>query len=52
MALSRFASIRGWSEFIYSDPGSQLIGAVRELKEAWQKIVRDELHKNGCTRMD
>ena len=35
LALSRFASIRGWPEFIYSDPGSQLIGAERELKEAW-----------------
>ena len=47
MALSRFASIRGWPEYIYSDPGSQLIGAERELKEAWEKIDRSELHKNG-----
>lgn len=36
MALSRFASLRGWPEMIYSDPGSQLVGAERELKEAWQ----------------
>ena len=34
MALSRFASIRGWPQYIYSDPGSQLVGAKRELKEA------------------
>ena len=26
MALSTFASIRGWPEYIYSDPGSQLVG--------------------------
>ncbi len=34
MALSRFASIRGWPTTIYSDPGSQIVGADRELKEA------------------
>ena len=37
MALIRFASIRGWKEKIYSDPGSQLVGAERE---AWKKIDR------------
>ena len=47
MAFRRFACIRGWPEYIYSDPGSQLIGAERELKEAWEKIDRSELHKNG-----
>ncbi len=46
MALSRFASIHGWPEYIYSDPGSQLIAAERELKEAWEKIDQSELHKN------
>ncbi len=29
MALRRFACIRGWPEYIYSDPGSPLIGAER-----------------------
>lgn len=47
MALSRFTSIRGWPAYIYSDPGSQLIGAERELKEHWEKIDRGKLHKNG-----
>ena len=47
MALSRFASIRGWPQYIYSDPGSQLIGAERELKEHWEKIDRSKLHKKG-----
>ena len=40
MALSRFASIRGWSGKIYSDLGSQLVGAGRALKEVWKKIDR------------
>ena len=39
MALSSFASIRRWSEKIYSDPGSQLVGAERELKEAWKGLI-------------
>ena len=46
MALSRFTSIRGWPERLYSDPGSQLVGAERELKEAWQKIDREWLQRN------
>ena len=47
MALSRFACIRGWPATIYSDPGSQLVGADRELKEAWNGIDRETLHKDG-----
>ena len=47
LALSRFASIRGWPQFVYSDPGSQLIGAEKELSNAWQSVSRDELHRNG-----
>lgn len=47
MALSRFASMRGWPQYIYSDPGSELVGAERELKEAWEKMNREELNKNG-----
>ena len=48
MALNRFASVRGWPSTIYSDPGSQLVGADRELKEAWNKIDREVLHKDGA----
>ena len=48
MALSRFASIRGWPEKIYSDPGSQLVGAERELKETWQKIECESLRRNAA----
>ena len=34
LALSRFVSIRGWPQRIYSDPGSQILGASREINEA------------------
>ena len=48
MALSRFASLCGWPAKIYSDPGSQLVGAERELKEAWQRIDRESLQRDSA----
>ena len=50
LALSRFASIRGWPQIICSDPGSQLIGAEKELREAWQNLNQDELSKDGAQK--
>ena len=47
LALSRFASARGWPQFMYSDPGSQLIGAEEELRNAWQNMDEGELRKKG-----
>ena len=47
LALSRFASVRGWPQFMYSDPGSQLIGAEKELRNAWQNMDEDERRKKG-----
>ncbi|KAK3753771.1 hypothetical protein QZH41_014230 [Actinostola sp. cb2023] len=41
------SSVRGWPEKIYSDPGSQLIGAGRELEEAWKNMDRQSLQKSG-----
>ena len=32
--IRRFASIRGWPTKVFSDPGSQLVGASKELKAA------------------
>ena len=53
MALSRFASLCGWPEMIYTDPGSQPVDAERELKEAWQRINGESLQRdsvqNGAT---
>lgn len=48
MALSRFAStcICVRPEKIDSDPGSQLVGAERELKEAWKKIDWKSLQRS------
>ena len=37
LALRRFASVRGWPQKLFSDPGSQLVGAKRELNEAMRK---------------
>ena len=47
LALSRFASIRGWPTVMYSDPGSQLVGANTELVNAWKDINLDTLKKHG-----
>ena len=49
LTFSRFVSVRGWPEVINSDPGSQLIGAERKLREAWEKIDRTTLYKKGLT---
>lgn len=47
LALSRFVSVRGWPDTMFSDPGSQLIGADRELVVAWQKVERSVLLRKG-----
>jgi hypothetical protein len=44
-SLRRFSNIRGWPSTIFSDPGSQLIGAEKELISAWQNINRESLYK-------
>ena len=50
MALCRFANIRGWPEIMYSDPGSQLVGAERELKEVWLKLDKPLLMQKGLEK--
>ena len=42
LAFRRFVSIRGWPQILYSDVGTQLVGASNELKAA--------LSQMGCTR--
>ncbi len=37
LALRRFVSIRGWPQKIFSDPGSQLTCADKEIKDAFSK---------------
>ena len=48
ISFSRFTSIRGFPNVIYSDPGSQLIGAENELKEHWAKLDRKSLIRKGA----
>ena len=48
LAFSRFVSVRGWPEKVYSDPGSQLIGAEKELREAWINLDRTHLIRKGA----
>ena len=48
LGLSRFVNLRGWPAVIYSDPGSQLVGASNELRDAWQAIENDQLIKQGA----
>lgn len=54
LALNKFASCRGYPREIYSDPGSNLVGASNELKEHWQNMwkedadhISSETAKNG-----
>ena len=49
--LRRFSSIRGWPSKIFSDKGTQLVGASNELTETvrnlnWQQI-KEYCHKNS-----
>lgn len=45
MALTRFSNIRGWPQTIYSDPGSQLVGAETEIRTMWQQMDKASLYK-------
>ena len=47
LALIRFTSIRGWPERIYSDPGSQLVAAEKELAQAWNSMAKDEIYRTS-----
>lgn len=41
LALSRFVSLRGWPERMYSDPGTQLLGANTEMNESAKRLGAD-----------
>ena len=53
VAFSRFASLRGYPSVIYSDPGTQLVGASKEITSLWSKVREDQdglssLSARGC----
>lgn len=48
LAFARFTSVRGWPAVMYSDPGSQLIGADNELQHAWVRIDKSILVRTGA----
>ena len=50
LALKRFANTRGWPRTIFSDPGSQLVGAEKELKNMWTTLDKGKLTYEGCSR--
>ena len=41
--IRRFAAIRGWPKWFYSDNGSNLVGASKELKEIISRFKEEEL---------
>ena len=45
--LRRFGSIRGWPQRIYSDGGTQLVGASRELREQIKGLEWDKIKAFG-----
>ena len=51
MALSRFCSRRGFPETVKSDQGKNIVGAVGEIRRAWQEMdhntIQKSLRKNG-----
>lgn len=49
LGLRRFSAIRGWPSTIFSDPGTQLVGASNEIKAAWDAIESDALQL-ACTQ--
>lgn len=48
IAFSRFTSIRGYPEKIFSDPGAQLIGADNELKNVWSNMDTAAMIRKGA----
>ncbi|XP_067937152.1 uncharacterized protein [Watersipora subatra] len=45
LALRRFTNIRGWPSVIYSDPGSQLTHAEKELRMLWNSLDQKMIYK-------
>ena len=52
ISFRRFAAIRGWPSKVFSDPGTQLVGASAEIKKSWDHLrkldgMRVDLNQHG-----
>ena len=50
VAFRRFAALRGWPSTIYSDPGTQLVGASKEVRAAWDGLQGDDGARSTLSR--
>ena len=50
LAFTRFISIRGYPNHMFSDSGSQLVAADSELREAWNSIDHSRIEHIGAEK--
>ena len=50
LAFRRFTNLRGWPETIYSDPGTQLTHAEKELRKLWEAIDKESIYKTSTDK--
>ena len=50
IAFRRYASVRGWPSRIYSDPGTQLVGASAEVSSMWKSFEESDTIKASLSR--
>ena len=50
MALSRFVSLRGWPEKIFSDSGTQLGDTDKEISKCWRALDQNAVYKEKITK--
>ena len=43
ISFRRYAAIRGWPSKVYSDPGTQLVGASAEVRRAWEMLQTNDV---------
>ena len=46
LGFHRFTHLRGWPAEIYSDPGSQLVAADKELRSMWEAMDMDKVSQD------
>ena len=46
LGFHRFTHLRGWPAEVYSDPGSQLVAADKELRSMWEAMNMDKISQD------